>query len=132
MMWFTMMGVIRSRCTTTSMSKRSLHNHTAQADRRFFVNTSTHLYNKAVYDMLVEERGVDQACLFARSACAGGQTLPVHWGGDCDTEWTGMAETIRGGLSLCLSGFGYFSHDIGGFKAEGKGSAKPSAKVTAI
>ena len=27
-----------------------------------------------------------------------------------------MAETLRGGLSLALSGFGYWSHDIGGFE----------------
>lgn len=56
--------------------------------------------------------------------CRGKQLLTtccaVHWGGDVDTEWTGLAETLRGGLSLGLSGFGYFSHDIGGFKAEGK------------
>jgi alpha-D-xyloside xylohydrolase len=87
------------------------------------VTHSTQLYNKAVWDVLVEEKGADHACLFARSAVAGGQTLPVHWGGDCDQEWTGMAETIRGGLSLSLSGFGYFSHDIAGFKAEGKNSS---------
>lgn len=27
-----------------------------------------------------------------------------------------MAETLRGGLSLALSGFGYWAHDIGGFE----------------
>jgi alpha-D-xyloside xylohydrolase len=78
--------------------------------------------------VLAEEKGANEACLFARSAMASGQTLPVHWGGDCDQTFTGMAETIRGGLSLCLSGFGYFAHDIGGFKAEGKN--KPVYKAT--
>nr|MDE5564102.1 alpha-xylosidase [Oscillospiraceae bacterium] len=42
--------------------------------------------------------------------------FPVHWGGDCSAEFTSIAETIRGGLSLCASGFGFFSHDIGGFE----------------
>lgn len=54
--------------------------------------------------------------LFARSATAGGQQLPVHWGGDCCSTFEAMAETLRGGLSLALSGFGYWSHDIGGFE----------------
>ena len=40
------------------------------------------------------------------------------WGGDCSAEYTSMAETLRGGLSLCSSGFGFFSHDIGGFEAK--------------
>lgn len=30
-----------------------------------------------------------------------------------------MAESLRGGLSLTLSGYAYWAHDIGGFKAEG-------------
>ena len=54
--------------------------------------------------------------LFARSATAGGQQYPVHWGGDCDSTYGSMAETLRGGLSLAASGFGYWSHDIGGFE----------------
>jgi len=58
-----------------------------------------------------------RACLSERSVA---DSCAVHWGGDVDTEWTGLAETLRGGLSLGLSGFAYFSHDIGGFKAEGK------------
>src|SRR5664279_2368133 len=51
-----------------------------------------------------------------RSATAGGQQYPVHWGGDCDSTYESMAETLRGGLSLAASGFGYWSHDIGGFE----------------
>ncbi len=57
-----------------------------------------------------------EAVLFARSATAGGQQFPVHWGGDCDSTFASMAETLRGGLSLAASGFGYWSHDIGGFE----------------
>jgi len=80
-------------------------------------NYYTYLYNKTVFDVLEEYYGKGQACLFARSATVGGQKFPVHWGGDCSAEYTSMAETLRGGLSLCSSGFGYFSHDIGGFEA---------------
>ena len=39
-----------------------------------------------------------------------------HWGGDCWSDYESMAESLRGGLSLTMSGFGYWSHDIGGFE----------------
>lgn len=80
-------------------------------------NYYTYLYNKCVWEVLEEYKGKNEACLFARSATVGGQKFPVHWGGDCSAEYTSMAETLRGGLSLCSSGFGFFSHDIGGFEA---------------
>ncbi|MDR0943772.1 MAG: alpha-xylosidase [Ruminococcus sp.] len=80
-------------------------------------NYYTYLYNKCVYDLLVEVYGEGNACLFARSATVGGQKFPVHWGGDCTAEYSSMAETLRGGLSLCASGFGFYSHDISGFEA---------------
>ena len=79
-------------------------------------NYYTYLYNKVVFEALEECVGKDRAVLFARSATAGGQKFPVHWGGDCSAEYSAMAETLRGGLSLCASGFGFFSHDIGGFE----------------
>ncbi|MFE5812899.1 alpha-xylosidase [Streptomyces sp. NPDC056479] len=79
-------------------------------------NYYTHLYNQAVFDLLRKERGEGEAMLFARSATAGGQQYPVHWGGDCDSTFGAMAESLRGGLSLGLSGFGFWSHDIGGFE----------------
>jgi alpha-D-xyloside xylohydrolase len=74
------------------------------------------LYNRAVFDLLEEVRGEGDAVLFARSATAGGQSLPVHWGGDSTSTFESMAETLRGGLSLAMSGFGFWSHDIGGFE----------------
>src|SRR5659263_199762 len=79
-------------------------------------NYYTHLYNKAVFDLLREVRGEGEAVLFARSATAGGQQFPVHWGGDSESTFASMAETLRGGLSLAMSGFAYWSHDIGGFE----------------
>ena len=79
-------------------------------------NYYSFLYNKIVYEAIAEERGEKEACLFARSATAGGQRFPVHWGGDCNSTYQAMSESLRAGLSLCLSGFGFWSHDIGGFE----------------
>ncbi|MFF2731655.1 alpha-xylosidase [Streptomyces sp. NPDC058008] len=79
-------------------------------------NYYAQLYNRTVFELLERERGAGEAVLFARSATAGGQQYPVHWGGDCFASFTAMAESLRGGLSLSLSGFGFWSHDIGGFE----------------
>lgn len=79
-----------------------------------------HIYNQCVYDALGERLGKDQAALFARSATAGGQRFPIHWGGDCESTYEAMAETLRGGLSLACSGFSFWSHDIGGFEVSYK------------
>ena len=80
-------------------------------------NYYTYLYNKAVFELLEKERGKGEAVLFARSATVGGQKFPAHWGGDCSATYPSMAETLRGGLSLALGGFGFWSHDISGFES---------------
>jgi len=79
-------------------------------------NYYTYLYNKTVFDLLKEKKGEQNAVVFARSATAGSQQFPVHWGGDCQSNYNSMAESLRGGLSLMLSGFSFWSHDIGGFE----------------
>lgn len=79
-------------------------------------NYYTFLYNKMVFDLLKEERGEGEAILFARSATAGSQQFPVHWGGDNSASYISMAETLRAGLSMSHSGFGFWSHDISGFE----------------
>jgi len=79
-------------------------------------NFYSFLFNKAVFEVVQEVKGENEAVLFARSATAGGQQFPVHWGGDCDSNYISMAESLRGGLSLSLCGFGFWSHDIGGFE----------------
>lgn len=86
------------------------------SDPELMHNYYTYLYNKAVYDVLVETKGADEAILFARSATVGGQQFPVHWGGDCSSNYPSMAESLRAGLSFGMSGFGYWSHDIAGFE----------------
>lgn len=79
-------------------------------------NYYSYIYNKNVYEILEEKRGEGKAFLFARSGTVGSQKFPVHWGGDCWSDYESMAESLRGGLSLNMSGFGYWSHDIGGFE----------------
>lgn len=80
-------------------------------------NYYTQLYNKLVFETIKEVKGEKEAVVFARSATAGGQQFPVHWGGDCESTYQAMSESLRGGLSLCMSGFGFWSHDIGGFES---------------
>lgn len=80
-------------------------------------NYYTYLYNRCVFGVLEDHFGKNKACVFARSATAGCQQFPVHWGGDCSATYNSMAEVIRGCLSLCISGFGYTSHDMAGFES---------------
>lgn len=79
-------------------------------------NYYTYLYNQMVFEVLERKRGKGEATLFARSATAGSQQFPVHWGGDNSANYPSMAETLRAGLSLAHSGFGFWSHDISGFE----------------
>ena len=70
-------------------------------------------YNKAVQDITKSVNG--ENIMWARSAWAGSQRYPLHWGGDAATTNTGMLGTLRAGLSFGLSGFAFWSHDMGGF-----------------
>jgi alpha-D-xyloside xylohydrolase len=73
-------------------------------------------YNRVVAEVTKEVSG--ETILWARSAWAGSQRYPVHWGGDAGNLDNAMLSTLRGGLSLGLSGFSFWSHDIGGFTAK--------------
>lgn len=70
-------------------------------------------YSKAVAE--ITKRITGENIIWARSAWAGSQRYPVHWGGDAESTDQGMAATLRGGLSLGLCGFTFWSHDVGGF-----------------
>lgn len=87
------------------------------SDQGSMHNYYTYLYNQCVFNLLKEVKGEGEAVLFARSAAAGGQQFPVHWGGDCSANYPSMAETLRGGLSFAMSGFSFWSHDISGFES---------------
>ncbi|PSN07290.1 alpha-xylosidase [Siccibacter turicensis] len=86
------------------------------ADPQKMHNHYAFIYNELVWSVLKETVGEEEAVLFARSASVGAQQFPVHWGGDCYANYESMAESLRGGLSIGLSGFGFWSHDIGGFE----------------
>lgn len=86
------------------------------ADSERMHNFYSYLYNEAVYEVICRVKGEEDAVVFARSGTSGGQKFPVHWGGDCFAKYESMAESLRGGLSLTMSGYGYWSHDIGGFE----------------
>ena len=79
-------------------------------------NYYTYLYTRCVFETIESKQGKGQALVFARSATAGSQKFPVHWGGDSSASFASMAETLRGGLSLAMSGFAFWSHDIAGFE----------------
>lgn len=70
-------------------------------------------YNKTVADITKKING--ESIIWARSTWAGSQRYPLHWGGDAENTDNGMQAQLRGGLSLGLSGFSFWSHDIGGF-----------------
>jgi alpha-D-xyloside xylohydrolase len=70
-------------------------------------------YNKSAWEITKATTG--GGIIWGRSAWAGSQRYPLHWGGDAENTNSAMAASLRGGLSLGLSGFTFWSHDIGGF-----------------
>jgi len=71
------------------------------------------LYQKAAFEVTREVTG--EGIIWARAGWAGCQRYPLHWGGDCACSWDGLAGSLKGGLQLGLSGFGFWSHDVPGF-----------------
>jgi alpha-D-xyloside xylohydrolase len=90
--------------------------HDKKMDPGRMHNFYAFIYNKVCYEALGERYGNDEAVLFARTATAGTQRFPLCWGGDCESTAAALAESIRGGLSIGLSGFSFWSCDIGGFE----------------
>ncbi|MFX1480213.1 MAG: glycoside hydrolase family 31 protein, partial [Promethearchaeota archaeon] len=78
------------------------------------------LYNKAAAEITKEITG--GICAWSRSAWAGNQRYPVHWGGDSSVNWENIIPQIEGGLSFGLSGFQFWSQDIGGFLGTTRGN----------
>ncbi|PYH49248.1 putative sugar hydrolase [Aspergillus saccharolyticus JOP 1030-1] len=94
----------------------------ASVDPARMHNYYTLLFNQLCYTTLAAHHPEaatnpdSNAVLFARSTAAGGQRFPIHWGGDCESTYEAMAESLRGCLSLGLSGFIFWASDIGGFE----------------
>jgi alpha-D-xyloside xylohydrolase len=92
--------------------------HDKSVDPNRMHNYYAFIYNKLVYESVQKKFGKNEAILFARTACAGSQRFPLHWGGDCESTPAALAESIRGGLGMGLASFAFWTSDIGGF--EGK------------
>jgi alpha-D-xyloside xylohydrolase len=82
-------------------------------DPQMYRNLYALLYQRAVWDVTEEVNG--NRIIWARSSWAGSQRYPVHWGGDAACSFDALATSIWGGLQLGLSGFAFWSHDVGGF-----------------
>jgi alpha-D-xyloside xylohydrolase len=84
------------------------------------------LYNRCVYEATARFRqDGTPPIVWSRSGWSGSQRYPIGWGGHPQSDWEGLAASIRGGLSLGMSGFAYHASDIGGFY----GSAQPSPEL---
>lgn len=85
----------------------------ANIEGKNFHNLYTLIYNQTIFNATKEVSG--DSIVWARSGTAGSQRYPLHWGGDSQCNFAGLAGTIRAGLSAGLSGIIFYSHDIGGF-----------------
>ena len=85
------------------------------------------LYNRCVYEATEQFQPEDAGApmVWSRAGWIGSQRYPIGWGGDPQSDWEGLAASIRGGLSLGMSGNPYHASDIGGFY----GSAQPSGEL---
>jgi alpha-D-xyloside xylohydrolase len=85
----------------------------ANIEGRRFQNLFSLVYNATIWSAI---RSIDpDTVVWARSGTAGSQRYPIHWGGDSQCSWSALQGTLKATLSIGLSGFAYFSHDIGGF-----------------
>ena len=115
------MGV---KCIKTDFGENIHMDHTYHAmSPERLNNLYALLYQRAAYEASQESAAnsatdgfpVDNTLIWARAAWAGCQRYPVHWGGDSESSWDGMAGSLKGGLHLGLSGFAFWSHDVPGF-----------------
>lgn len=85
------------------------------------------LYNRCVFEATERFRRADAGppIIWSRAAWSGGQRYPIGWGGDPQSDWEGLAASIRGGLSWGMTGNPYHSSDIGGFY----GAEQPSGEL---
>lgn len=88
-------------------------------------NVYSLLYNRCVYEASVKY-SPDGGMVWGRAGWSGSQRYPIQWGGDPQSDWEGLAASIRGGLSFGMSGGAYYSHDIGGF---GTGNPPPELYI---
>lgn len=116
-------------CIKTDFGENIHMNHRYHASTSERLNNIySLLYQRAAYEATQEAalRVVGDSvadtpapvCIWARSAWAGCQRYPLHWGGDSASSWDGMAGSLKGGLHFGLSGFAFWSHDVPGFHSQ--------------
>ena len=77
-------------------------------------NVNSHLYNRCVYEASREAYG-DQACVWGRAGWIGSQRHPLQWGGDPQSDWEGLVNSLRAGMNHGHSGTPFHATDVGGF-----------------
>jgi alpha-D-xyloside xylohydrolase len=100
--------------------------HNGDSGRRLH-NVYPLLYNRCVYEATRKfgPPANGAPMVWSRAAWSGQQRYPMGWGGDPQSDWEGLAASIRGGLSWGMSGNPYHSSDIGGFY----GAEQPSLEL---
>ena len=77
-------------------------------------NIYPYKYNQLTWEVISKKNGV----LFGRSAWSGSQKYPGIWAGDQTADfcpWTGMGSVVIAGQAAALSGFPFWTSDIGGY-----------------
>ena len=94
---------------------------------RRFHNVYPLLYNQCVFEATREFQSREDGppMVWSRAGWTGSQRYPIGWAGEPQSDWEGLAASIRGGLSWGMSGNPYHSSDIGGFY----GSEQPSPEL---
>ena len=77
-------------------------------------NVNAHLYNRCVYEASRDAHG-DEACVWGRAGWIGSQRHPLQWGGDPQSDWEGLAASLRAGMNHGHSGSPFHATDVGGF-----------------
>ncbi len=85
------------------------------------------LYNQCTFDATAKFQRAGDAppMVWGRAGWTGSQRCPIQWGGEPQSDWEGLAASIRGALSWGMSGVPCHSSDVGGFY----GSRQPSAEL---
>jgi alpha-D-xyloside xylohydrolase len=97
--------------------------HNGDTGRRLH-NAYPALYNRCVMEATARH-GDGAPMVWGRAGWIGAQREPIRWGGDPQSDWDGLAASIRGALSYGMSGVPYHATDIGGFY----GAAQPDAEL---
>jgi alpha-D-xyloside xylohydrolase len=75
------------------------------------------LYNQCVF-AATQKFTDEEAMIWGRAGWTGSQRFPIFWGGDPQSDWAGLASSIRGALSWGMSGGPFYAHDVGGYTAQ--------------